>query len=55
MRKLQSALALALAVGQMAHTLTAPDLNGPEGNDPYKPRPRSKGEKARNRGTRRGR
>lgn len=46
---LYSALGLALAAGHQVCTLTCPDLDNPQNNDPYKPRPRSKGEKARNR------
>lgn len=40
-----SALALAIAY---SHAWTAPTIASRESGDPHKPRPRSKGEKARN-------
>lgn len=46
---LASAMAIALSAGHQLRALTYPDLGNPQNNDPYKPRPRSKGEKARNR------
>lgn len=41
--------AIALAIPSSHQAWTCPDLTNPQNNDPYKPRPRSKGEKARNR------
>lgn len=48
-RLMYSAIALALATSVHLPSLACPDSENPQNNDPYKPRPRSKGEKARNR------
>ena len=44
-----AAVGLAFSAGLQVGALVWPDLNNPQNNDPYKPRQRSKGEKARNR------
>ncbi|GEM_PF-2833557 len=54
MNRISGTMALALAISTAGWGLQATTLYDQSGTDPYKPKPRSKGEKARNRKFRRG-